>query len=278
MSVNNFKPEIWWANLEVGLENQAVAGAVANREYEGEVKKAGDVVRVTFVGDPTIRTYTQGSDITIDAIPTTQRNLPIDQEKYFSHEIPDVDAVQAKPGLMETYTMRGGYQLAQEEDTFILGLHAQSGMQIGSDSAPVLVNTLNIERKCAQVAKTMDDAGVEQAGRFCIVPPWFRWKMVEAGLNTLTDNAALYRTGFVGTVFDIDFLWSQNVVNTSGAKYKIMAGVRGQSWAAASQLLEFEAFRPEKRFEDAIKALHVYGAKIMRPDKTLALTANEVNE
>jgi len=277
MSVENFKPEIWWANLEVGLENAAVAGAVANREYEGEIKKAGDVVHVTHVGDPTIRTYS-GADIVIDPIPTTQRNMAIDQQKYFAHNIDDVDAAQAKPGLMEKHAMRGGYKLAQNEDTYILGLHAQAGMRIGSDDAPALVSTLNIERKCAQIAKTMDDNGVPITGRFCIIPPWFRWKMVEAGLNTLTDNRELYRTGYVGTVFDIDFLWTQNVANTSGSKYKIMAGIRGESWAAASQLLQFIAFVQEKRFDDAIKALHVYGAKIMRPDKTLCLTANEVNE
>lgn len=279
MSVANFIPELWSAELEVGLENNLVAGAVANRQYEGEIQRAGDVVRVTTVADPTIRNYTK-SDITIDPIPTTQRSMPIDQQKYFAHAVDDVDAAQTlnAGALMMRHTDRGGYQLANTEDSYILGLHAQAGITLGTDAAPLLISTLNVEKKIAEIGRKFDDAGVPQAGRFCIVPPWWKWKMVQAGLNTLTDNADLYSSGFIGTVLDIDFLWSQNIAHTSLTKYKIMGGVMGRSWAAASQLLQLQAFEQEKRFDDALKALHVYGGKVMRPDMTITVTANEQNE
>src|SRR5690606_34029832 len=34
----------------------------------------------------------------------------------------------------------------------------------------------------------------------------------------------------------------------------------------AEQILELEAYRPEKRFGDALKGLHVYGSKVVRPE------------
>lgn len=34
----------------------------------------------------------------------------------------------------------------------------------------------------------------------------------------------------------------------------------------AQQILELEAYRPEKRFADALKGLHVYGSKVVRPE------------
>lgn len=35
--------------------------------------------------------------------------------------------------------------------------------------------------------------------------------------------------------------------------------------AFAEQISEVEAYRPEKRFADAVKGLHLYGAKIVYP-------------
>jgi hypothetical protein len=34
----------------------------------------------------------------------------------------------------------------------------------------------------------------------------------------------------------------------------------------AEQINKVEAFRPEKRFADALKGLHLYGAKVVRPE------------
>lgn len=42
----------------------------------------------------------------------------------------------------------------------------------------------------------------------------------------------------------------------------------------AEQILSTEAYRMEKRFADAVKGLHVYGAKVTRPDKIAVLTAS----
>ena len=46
------------------------------------------------------------------------------------------------------------------------------------------------------------------------------------------------------------------------------AAVAGSSLATsyAEQIAKVEAFRPEKRFADALKGLHLYGAKVVRPE------------
>ena len=43
----------------------------------------------------------------------------------------------------------------------------------------------------------------------------------------------------------------------------------------AEQLLRTEAYRMEKRFADAIKGLHVYGAKVVKGDALSVLTVNK---
>ena len=41
--------------------------------------------------------------------------------------------------------------------------------------------------------------------------------------------------------------------------------------AFAQQLSEIDAYRPEKRFADAVKGLHLYGAKTVYPDEVVLL-------
>jgi hypothetical protein len=61
--------------------------------------------------------------------------------------------------------------------------------------------------------------------------------------------------------------------NTSGAVTSVTLGGGGQlaiagssiATAYAEQISKVEAFRPEKRFADALKGLHLYGAKVVRP-------------
>ena len=48
----------------------------------------------------------------------------------------------------------------------------------------------------------------------------------------------------------------------------------GRAIAFAEQLSEINAYRPEKRFADAVKGLHLYGAKVVYPNEmvTIAVT------
>ncbi len=57
MSILKFRPEIWSARLLVPLRQSLVYDAFINRDYEGEIAEAGDTVRITSIGRPTISTY-----------------------------------------------------------------------------------------------------------------------------------------------------------------------------------------------------------------------------
>ena len=61
--------------------------------------------------------------------------------------------------------------------------------------------------------------------------------------------------------------------NTSGAKYKVIASTQ-ESNTYAEQLVKTEAYRREKGFDDGVKGLLVYGAKIIRPAAVAVATVN----
>lgn len=50
----------------------------------------------------------------------------------------------------------------------------------------------------------------------------------------------------------------------SGGGYASVAGTR-MGFSYAEQIAKVEPFRPEKRFADALKGLHLYGGKVVRP-------------
>ena len=77
----------------------------------------------------------------------------------------------------------------------------------------------------------------------------------------------------IGEAGGFTVLKSNNVPNTASAKYKIIAG-HSMAWSFAEQVNSVEPYRPELRFADAVKGLHLYGAKIVRPTALALLVAN----
>src|SRR5205085_7448189 len=122
-----------------------------------------------------------------------------------------------------------------------------------------------------------DVANAPSEGRFAIVPSWFEGAVSldprfigEGGQN----NNGVLLNGKIGRAAGFDLLMSNNVPNTTGAKYKIVAGVAGAT-TYAEQISQTEAYKPERRFGDAVKGLHLYGAKVVRPEELVVLTAND---
>lgn len=59
-------------------------------------------------------------------------------------------------------------------------------------------------------------------------------------------------------------LVSNNAPNTTGDDYRVLAGHR-MAISFAEQINKTKAYEPESSFSDAVKGLHLYGAKLVRP-------------
>ena len=77
-----------------------------------------------------------------------------------------------------------------------------------------------------------------------------------------------------GEAAGFSILKSNNVPNTTGTKYKILAG-HSIATAYVEQIVDVQTYKPEKRFGDAVKGLHVYGAKVVRPSALACLIASK---
>lgn len=282
MALNNFIPTVWSARLLMALSKALVYGQsnVVNRDYEGEIRQAGDSVKINSIGDVTVKTYTKNTDIDAgETLVDSSQMLNITESKYFNFAIDDVDKAQSNISVMMEAMRRSGYKLKDVADQFIAANHSlvPTANLVGDDTTPIVPTATTAYENLVELGIRLDEADIESEGRFVIVPSWFHGlllkddRFVKAG-TTKTDE--VLRNGEVGEAAGFKIMKSNNVPNTSATKYKIIAG-HPMAYSYAEQIVKVEAYRKERGFNDGVKGLHVYGGKLVRPSAWAVLTANK---
>lgn len=280
MSVRNFVPEIWSSRLLVAVRKQLIyAGpTVVNRDYEGDISEAGDTVRITSVSRPAVGNYVPGTTvITPEKLTTGQRTLTVDQSKYWAFSIDDVDARQAKGGLVPQAMSEAAYALADTVDQYVAGLYTQiqTANFLNAQGSPI--NTYGTptdayDKVLVPLRTRLGRANVPTAGRYAIVSPEFYASLLlDSRFIKVNESGGSdgLRNGMVGRAAGFDIYESNNIPNPTGVVQVVTAGTNA-AITFAEQINKTEAYRPESSFSDAVKGLALYGAKLVRPDHMAA--------
>ena len=266
-------PQIWSARLLLALEKSLVFGqsGVINTDYEGEIRADGDRVHIHSFNDLTIGTYAKNSTtISYELLTDSRQTLLIDQSKYFAFKVDDIDEAQMRPKIVDAASQRAGYQLAETADRYIAGLYAG----ITNFTATSQATSSNIYQKLVETKVKLDELNVPAEGRFIILPPWVAGLALQNS-TFLAASAASTLNGAIGQVAGFNVLVSNNVP-TSGSAPVVSHIVAGHSsgWTYAQQIADVEAIRLEGSFADGIRGLHLYGAKVIRPEALHVLRVN----
>lgn len=281
MALDNFIPEVWSARLLQRLRNALVYGqpGVINRDYEGEIQAAGDTVHISSIGTVTIGDYSKNTNIgDPETLSDAQRTLTITEQKFFNFQIDDVDRAQMNIQVMDEAMTEAAYGLRNVADSFISGLYTQipSTNEIGTQASPksVTVAAANAYELLVDLGTALDETNTPDTGRWVVVPPWYEGYLLKddrfVSFGTL-QNVQTLTNGMIGRVAGFDVLKS-NQVPVNSTVSKIIAG-HAMAWSYAEQVSQVEAYRPHQRFADAVKGLHVYGAKVVRPANLALLDA-----
>jgi N4-gp56 family major capsid protein len=276
MAVDTFIPEVWSADLLVALRENLVFGqpGIINRDYEGDIAQYGDTVHIGHLVRPTIGTYTKNSTtIAPQTLVTTDDTLVIDQSKYFAFEVDDVDARQVRDGgqLLNRAAEDSAYGLAEVVDNFLASAMTTAA---GNVLTPGAAATSDAAYKILLALKLkLDKAKVPTAGRYAIVSPEFYslilqdTRFIYANQYGSTDPI---RNGEVGAILGFSVMVSLNLpqgtAGTGGAVSNFVVAGHQIATTYAEQINKVEAYRPQNSFADAIKGLHLYGAKVARPE------------
>ena len=276
MAVDTFIPEVWSADLLVALRGAQIFGqaGVINRNYEGDIGQHGDTVHIGSLSRPTVSTYTKNSTaIDPQTLTTTDQTLLIDQSKYFAFEVDDVDKRQARDGgrLLNQAADEAAFGVADVVDLFLAGLmttNAGNVLTAGDAATPDAAYKIVLALKVK-----LDKAKVPTVGRFLIVSSEFHALLLQDSrfidASQYGDSSAI-RNGEVGRILGFNVMVSLNIpAGTAGTPPEVsnfvVAG-HGMATTFAEQISKVEAYRPQSSFSDAIKGLHLYGAKVVRPE------------
>jgi P22 coat protein - gene protein 5 len=294
MSVLAFKPEIWSKVILAALQKNLVFGgpAVVNSDYEGEISGPGNVVHITQFSDPTITPYTPNATLTYQALSDAGMDLNIDQANSFAFSVDDVDRRQAAGDMQSYLEERASYQLANTADSYIAGLYTSvstknivsnggtSSIVAGNELTPAVYSSSHPADFYQQVALplkvALTQANIPMKGRYMILPPWAEALIEQTqafiAITSMSGQASeVFQEGSIGRMAGFDLYVSNNAVNfdptanTNQGGWIVQAG-HPMALTYGEQIVQTEALRLQSTFADGVRGLHVYGAKVVRPD------------
>ena len=270
-------------------------GNLFNSDYEGEISRMGDTVRINAIGDVTISNYTKDTDLAAaQSLTDAQTMLVISQAKSYNFIIDDVDQAQANVKIMTEAMAWAAYELANTMDTYYAGFYTDATNTIGSSGSPTTpaaATSANIGGGTTVydylviLSQKLSENKVPRQGRWCVVPPWIKSFLLQdirfTSFNT-PDARATITSGnldasaggagdaYLGKIEGMDVYESVNAPHLSGtvgaaASVDVVLAAHTMALTKAEGLNKVEAYRPPLRFGDAVKGLALYGAKTIRP-------------
>ncbi len=286
MAVDAFIPEVWSRELLVALRKVLVAAqpAIVNRNYEGEITQAGDTVHIRPIGSVTVFNYVKNTNMPPpQELSGAEQLLQITESKGFNFQIDDVDAAQLDVDLMQGAMAEAANSLAEVADSFVINrmvTGTDPGNVIGTAAAPANVDATTLYDQLVDLGVLLSNAKVPRAGRWAMITPKAHGLLQKSDdftkASDLGDDVTV--NGRVGRAAGFDLFETHNMptlgTGAAGdlARKPLIAGTNAAT-SYAEQINKTEGYRPEGRFADAVKGLHLYGGKVVRPTALAILLA-----
>lgn len=138
-NLDAFIPELWSRRIQYLTRNALVATQICSFEEQPDLKY-GDRIHRPYPNDLVVNNYTKYTDTTQQDLVGTDEYLDIDQSKEISFAIDEVDWIQMKYDLENSYVERAAYRLSNDIDGAVLGEVVNAnvtcdGSDIGSSGA-----------------------------------------------------------------------------------------------------------------------------------------------
>lgn len=260
MAISNFIETVWSAALLEPYKSSQYLIPVCNHQYEGELA-SGNTVKITAITTPSIQNYATSRTLTIDALTDTTQSLVINKEDAISFKVDDVDRVQSA-GSFEPVTRDAAKALAENAETNLLADLKSNGTSAGTGAitTPALAYAAVVA-----IRQAMVKAKVPVGDRYLAVSPEFASLLLgEASKLTTAEIAGdgELRNGVLGKLLGFTVIEHPLLTHTSNRPAAI--GVHGPSVGFVGQIDKVEAGRMELAFADYVRALNVYGSKVLR--------------
>lgn len=291
LQATGFIPEIWSGKLVEKFYASTVLSAISNTDYEGEIKNAGDKVKIRTKPTITINDYRADGDLNLERPSGNVIDLYIDQGKYFNTILDDVMDVQSDLNMLSMWADDAAQQMKIKIDTAVLlgllnGAHAKNrgttagvitgGINLGATGSPigVVANTtaskVTILEALVRLGQALDEQNIPEQGRWVVIPTWASAliKLSELRQAYLSgDGVSMLRNGRLGmvdrfTIYVSNLLPFGTAAGLQSGEYCFYAG-HAHGLTFASQVNKVETLRSERTFGQILRGLQIYGYKVV---------------
>lgn len=293
-----FIPTLWSGKLVEKFYSATVLGAIANTDYEGEIRNQGDTVKIRTRPTISISDYEVNQALTIQRPSSNLVELTIDKGKYFNLALDDVMEVQADLDLLSLWAEDASEQMKIAVDSQVLE-HLASTTDINAsnrgNAAGALTATIRLGLggnplylgKAAASAGTgadtsnemaildaivnfgqvLDEQNIPETGRWLVLPAWACSMIKKSDLKDASlsgDGTSILRNGRLGMI-DRFTIYLSNQLPTDDSytsHYSVFFGTNA-ALTFAAQFTKMETLRSESSFSTLVRGLQVYGYKVV---------------
>ncbi len=263
---------VWHQAYERALETITSLRNHCDFKYEKDSKNAKEVKILNAVR-PTVKDYVPGTAIEKEYISVTDQTLKLDQYKYFNIAIDDIAKAQSVPSAMEATAKEGALALSEEGDKYVASLigTAYTGAEVSKLTAGAVTKTNAVEK--------LEEAFAVLYGNNCRVTDTYHAEVCPKYFTALrqnltelfTNNVEMAKKGYIGK-YGNALVSIENLLPTGDDGANVLNVLRtSRAIAFAEQIDKVESYRPQDAFEDALKGLYVFGAKVVRPKEMVII-------
>jgi hypothetical protein len=284
-----FLPKVYSKQVLNFFRKASVVEAITNTDYAGEIAAYGDSVRIIKEPTITVYQYERGADVTKTALTDQEVTLIVDVANAFKFIVDDIETNMSHVNFRDVATSSAAYALRDAFDAGVLatmfaGVSASAPDHIiGADAS---VGTVGVNETTssidlidvadpldvmARMARLLDDQSIPEEGRWFVASPAFYEALSQSSSKLLSVDynagQGSIRNGLVssGKLRGFNMYKSNNIAATATATGKCLAGHMSAT-ATAQTITSTEVIRDPSSFGDIVRGLHVYGAKVLRPE------------
>ena len=278
-----FIPEIWSGKMIEKFYSATVLAAIANTDYEGEIKNQGDNIKIRTKPTITIRDYQADMPLVVERPSSNIVEMQITSGKYFNTILDDVMEVQSDMNQMSMWADDASEQIKIVIDAAVLATidagivpankgatagKASGNINLGAPGAPVVLTPGNVLNYIVDMGTVLDEQNVPESGRWLTLPPWVAGMIKKSDLRNASisgDGVSLLRNGRIGMI-DRFMLYSSNLLPVTvegSANATAMFAGHPHGLSFASQVSKVETMRSEQTFGTILRGLQVYGSKVL---------------
>lgn len=264
-------PQNWADMMQENLYKELVAMKVADLKFKSKLS-SGSRVHFPMFGALSVTAYVKGTDVTVQALDSTDEYLDVDQQYESSFYLDDVDKRQNLYSAMEAGVREATYAIKNQidGDFFDEVLNASDTVDTGDISSGnanagtgIALTTTNVIQVFSVARRKLRDLNVTDEGDFvAVVSPRvasiIEQKATAVGFN-LAESA--FKNGYAGDFQGFKIYVSNNLDTTTNSSDNCYIGKSKQVSLAMQIAPTVQIDNDPLKFGKIVKYLAVWGTK-----------------